>query len=124
MYGKAQLREDFIGFIDASSDVTADSLSSAILSAIQSIGIDVRLCHGQDNDGASAMSGYLNGVQAIIRKSYPLALYTHCANHCLSLALNNTYTVPIIRHSRGLITVLLIFFQSFCTAQSLVKENT
>ena len=41
MHGKEQLREDFIGFIDVSSDVTADSLSSAILSVIQSTGIDV-----------------------------------------------------------------------------------
>ena len=54
MHGKAQLREDFIGFIDVSSDVTADSLSSAILSVVQSTGIDVGFCHGQDYDGASA----------------------------------------------------------------------
>ena len=41
VYGKAQLREDFIGFIDVSSDVTANSLSSPILRVIQCTGIDV-----------------------------------------------------------------------------------
>ena len=107
MYGKAQLREDFIGFINASSHVTANSLSSAILSVIQSTGTDVGFCHGQGYDGASAMSGYLNEVQAIIRKSYPLALYTHYANHCLYLAFNKACTLPIIRNSLGVITELV-----------------
>jgi hypothetical protein len=76
-YGRPQLREDFVGFIDVSSDLTADGLSSAILHVVQSVGIDLGFCHGQGYDGASSMSGRLNGVQAIIRKSYPLALYHH-----------------------------------------------
>ena len=75
--GRPQLREDFVGFVDVSSDVTADGLSTAILNMVQSVGIDAGFCHGQGYDGASAMSGHLRGVQAIIRHSYPLALYTH-----------------------------------------------
>ena len=109
VYGKAQLRDDFIGFSDVSSDVTANSLSSAILRVIQSTGIHFGFCHGQGYDGASAVSGHLNEVQAIIRKSYPLALYTHCANHCLNLSLNKACTVPIIRNSLSVITELVIF---------------
>ena len=109
------MREDFIYFIGVSSDVTADSLSSAILNVIQSTGIDVGFCHGQGYDGAAAMSGHLNGVQAIIRKSYPLALYTHCANHCLNLSLSKACILPIIRNSLGAIT------ESFYTAQSLAR---
>ena len=82
MYDKAYLREDFIGFIEVSSYYfTADSPSSAILSVIQSTGIDAGFYHGQGYDGDSAMSGHLNGVQAIIRKSHRLALSTHYVNH-------------------------------------------
>ena len=76
MHSKVQLRD----FIDVSSDVTAHSLLAAILSVIQSTGIDFGFATGK------AMSGHLNGVQDIIMKSYPLALYTHCVNHCLNLA--------------------------------------
>ena len=120
MYGKAQLREDFIGFINVLSDVTADSLSSAVLSVIPSTGTDVGFYHGQGYDGVSAMSDHLNGVRAIIRKSYPLAWYTYCADHCLNLALSKACTVPIITNSLGAITELMIF-QSLCTAQSLAR---
>ena len=118
VYGGAQLTEDFI---DVSSDVTA--VSSVILNVIPSTGIDVGFCHGQGYDGASTMSGHLNGVQAIKKKSYPLALYTHCANHCLNLALNKACTLPINRNSLGVITELVIIFQSLCTTQSLGKGN-
>ena len=104
------MREEFNGVIDVSSGVTADSLSSAILSAIQSTVIDAGFCSGRDYDGASAMSGHLNGVQAIISKSYPLALYTHCANHCLNLVLSKVCTLPIIKNSHGAITELMKFF--------------
>ena len=34
-----------------------------------------------------------------VRRSYPLALYTHCAIYGLSLALSKAYTVPIVRNS-------------------------
>ena len=121
MYGKAQLREDFIGFIDVSSDVTGNSLSSAILIVIQSTGIDAWFCHGEGCDGASAMSSQLRGVQAIIRKFYPLALYTHCANHCLNLALNKACTLPIIRNSLGVITESVNFFNDSAQRSHLLK---
>ena len=123
MHGKAHLREDFIGFIDVSSDVTADSLSSAILNVIQSTGTDVAFCHLQGYDGASAMSGHLNGVQAIIRKSYSLALLTHCANHYLNRVLSEACTLPIIRNSLGAITELMIFFNHSAQRSHLLEDT-
>ena len=122
-YDCPQLREDFVGFVDVSSDLTADGLSSAILQLVQSVGIDLGFCHGQGYDGASAMSGRLNGVQAIIRKSYPLALYTHCASHCLNLALGKACTVPIIRNSLGAVTELVSFFSHSAQRCRLLEET-
>jgi Domain of unknown function (DUF4371) len=79
-----QLREDFVGFVDVSSDVSAAGLAKSILDVLMSAGIDIQYCYGQGYDGASTMSGHLNGVQTIIRKECPLAIYTHCASHCLN----------------------------------------
>lgn len=39
----------------------------------------------QSYDGASVMSGKLNGVQAKIKELYPSAIYTHCMAHRLNL---------------------------------------
>ena len=41
----------------------------------------------QTYDGASVMSGHINGVQAIVRQEYPFAHFVHCAAHRLNLAL-------------------------------------
>ena len=41
----------------------------------------------QTYDGASVMSGHLNGVQALIRQEYPFAYFVHCAAHRLNLVL-------------------------------------
>jgi len=105
-YGKPQLREDFVGFDDVSADVTA---ADTILIVLKSAGIDVRYCYGQGYDGASTMAGHLGGVQAIIRKECPLALYTHCASHCLNLALSNACSVPAVRNCLGTVTELVSF---------------
>ena len=48
--------------------------------------LDPSKMHGQAYDGASNMSGKISGAAAGIQSQYPLALYTHCASHCLILA--------------------------------------
>ena len=44
-------------------------------------------CYGQAYDGASNMSGYINGVSAQIQECEPKALYVHCLAHCTNLCL-------------------------------------
>jgi hypothetical protein len=36
---------------------------------------------GQTYDGASVMSGHINGLQSKIIEAYPLAIFTHCYAH-------------------------------------------
>ena len=38
-------------------------------------------------DGASVMSGHINGVQTLVRREYPFAHIVHCAAHRLNLVL-------------------------------------
>lgn len=46
-------------------------------------------CQGQAYDGASNVSGHLNGVAAQIQKDVPSALFVHvhCLAHCINLTL-------------------------------------
>jgi hypothetical protein len=45
---------------------------------------------GQGYDGASNMSGRLNGVGARIADEYPAAIYVHCNKHCLQLCVQDS----------------------------------
>lgn len=47
----------------------------------------------QSYDGASVMSGELNGVQKIIKETYPLANYIHCYAHQLNLIMTSACSV-------------------------------
>ncbi|CAH2011508.1 unnamed protein product [Acanthoscelides obtectus] len=47
----------------------------------------------QSHDGASVMSGELNGVQKIIKETYPLANYVHCYAHQLNLIMTSACSV-------------------------------
>ncbi|CAH1997050.1 unnamed protein product [Acanthoscelides obtectus] len=47
----------------------------------------------QSYDGASVMSGELNGVQKIIKETYPLANYVHCYAHQLNLIMTSACSV-------------------------------
>jgi len=51
-----------------------------------------------DKVGAASMSGNFRGVQAIVKKSYPKALYTHCVSHSLNLCLSDAAKTQAIRN--------------------------
>ena len=63
---------------------------------------------GQTYECAANMAGRLQGVQAILRKERPLAMYCHCGPDCVNLV----YCVasPIVRDSMGLVHELGGFF--------------
>ncbi|CAG9764413.1 unnamed protein product [Ceutorhynchus assimilis] len=50
-------------------------------------GVLMENCVGQAYDGASVMSGHLKGVQTLFKKEVPSAVYVHCYNHVLNLAI-------------------------------------
>lgn len=68
-----KIREDFLQFVEV-KDVTGQALSTTIFQCLKDIGLEVKYLVGQGNDGAAAMSGRFNGVQAHIRKYHPMAL--------------------------------------------------
>ncbi|XP_076308512.1 zinc finger MYM-type protein 1-like [Tachypleus tridentatus] len=78
--------ERFIGFSDVSVDRTADGLFSHVVDIAKEFEIENKLV-GQTYDGASVMSGHMNGLQKKVLYKYPLAIFAHCYAHGLNLVL-------------------------------------
>ena len=65
--------------------------------------LDPSKMHGQAYDGASNMSGKISGTAARIQSQYPLALYIHCASHCLILAVDASFPNRSVRNMIGVV---------------------
>ena len=106
------IREDFLAFIQL-TELNGLALADVILHLIAEFGLRVSKLRGQGYDGAACMSGRMQGVQAHIKKVAPLALYTHCSNHCLNLVICKACTsIPSIRNMLGAVSEICRFFSS------------
>uniref|UniRef100_A0A915KYZ5 DUF4371 domain-containing protein n=1 Tax=Romanomermis culicivorax TaxID=13658 RepID=A0A915KYZ5_ROMCU len=76
---------------------------------MNTLGFDFKNLVAQGYDGAAAMSGHLNGVQAEIRRQYPQAVYVHCASHCLNLVLSKASQMPSIRNAISIMNDIVNF---------------
>jgi hypothetical protein len=89
--------EAFLGLYQT-ANTTADAITSLILDSLTRFGLSLDNLRGQCYDGAANMSGINKGVQAKLSEKQPLAVYVHCANHSLNLALQDTTkSVQLIR---------------------------
>ena len=66
--------------------ITGVVLAQAILQWLTAHGLSPLDMRGQCYNGASNMSGARSGCMSLIQKEAPLAMYFHCAAHCLNLA--------------------------------------
>lgn len=90
-------KEYFIGLYET-SNTTGEVLSKLILDALQRLGLDITNLRGQCYDGAACMSGKYSGVQAKLLSLERRAIFVHCKNHGLNLALQDVVkTIPMIR---------------------------
>lgn len=67
----------------------ADTLTSVVKDCLIRFSLPISQCRGQAYDGASNMSGHLNGVAAQIEKDVPAALFLHYFAHCTNLCLQS-----------------------------------
>ena len=65
----------------------SNTLTSVLKDCLIRFCLPISQCRGRAYDGASNMSGHLNGVAAQIEKIVPAALYLHCFAHCTNLCL-------------------------------------
>ncbi|XP_077972701.1 zinc finger MYM-type protein 1-like [Styela clava] len=102
--------ERFTGLVEMDS-VSAESISSNILTHVSGIGVDLQKLVGQGYDGATTMAGHVSGVQKRIRNKYMRAIFVHCASHCLNLVINDQSNVAIIRSTCDIIHETIRFFR-------------
>ena len=81
--------ERFVGFTDVSADRTALGLFRHVVRVVEDFQIQDKLV-GQTYDGASVMSGHINGLQRKVHDKYPLAIFTHCYAHVLNFVLQQS----------------------------------
>ena len=78
--------ERFLGFYSTPT-TDAEALYNLLKSLIESFKLSLKCLVGQGYDGAATMSGNKSGVATRISKDFPVAMYVHCHNHKLNLAL-------------------------------------
>lgn len=107
---KYAVREDFLKFVPV-TDLRGASLATVLLQSLNDVGLDLKKMRGLGFDGAANMSGAFNGCAAKINEQYTNALYVHCANHSLNLALSHSCSVPDIKNCIGTLKSVITFFR-------------
>lgn len=85
---KCQPVEHLIG-LQRLLSVTSEAIFNSLSLQISNLNIEWRSVIAVCFDGASAMSGKFNGVQAKVKELNPNISYVHCYGHCLNLVLVN-----------------------------------
>jgi hypothetical protein len=118
--GSAQ--QYFLGFYQCASQ-TAVSLEKFVLDTLEQLQIPLHLCRGVNFDGASNMSGRLNGLQARICRLVPKAIYFHCAAHRLNLVVVSAcHCVREAVNFFGIVQSVYNFIACAPTRQALYEE--
>ncbi|XP_023028632.2 52 kDa repressor of the inhibitor of the protein kinase [Leptinotarsa decemlineata] len=105
------VKEDFLCFVHVET-TTGEYLANTIVATLQNLGIDCNNMIGQGYDGAAAMKGSFKGVQSVIKKTYPEALYVHCCSHSLNLALCHSCNLPAVRNCIGTAKSIATFLKA------------
>ena len=119
--GMPYVREEFLGFVPV-EDRTAEGIASQILSVCEEYGLNLDKLIGQGYDGCSAMAGKEGGVQAIIRRQYPKALFVHCSSHRLNLVINDVNKVSEVRNVVGTVKAIIHFFRESSQRRKLIPN--
>ena len=118
---KCDIREEFVQFSKLSR-ITGSAMASVVLSDLEKLNLDVCNVRGQGYDGASNMSSSRVGLQAIIKEEAPLAVYTHCAGHCLNLVIGHSCDLPVIRNVIDKVKSTFLFFDNSPKRSKLLSQ--
>ena len=98
--GKHYVREDFLSFVNADKGTNAEAWTTKFLEALNNLGLPLDEMRAQGYDGASVISGHVNGVQARIKQQNRKAVYIHCRAHVLNLCIVHSSKLPLIRNMK------------------------
>ena len=116
------IREDLVSFLECSGGITGQALADMLLGFFTKYGLDPTNLRGQAYDGAGKMAGRVKGTAACIGYSFSLALYVHCASHCLNLAVVSLFEEVAVRNMIGIVNRILMFFIAHPKRQRKLEE--
>ena len=101
--------EDFMCFLPITY-FTGKGIATTFIDFLKTSGLDCTNFFGQGYDGAKSVSGEFHGTQSVIRQTYPLALYSHCAAHSFNLAVSSACNTTAIKNNLGVLQNIHSFF--------------
>ncbi|CAH1111841.1 unnamed protein product [Psylliodes chrysocephalus] len=103
---------------------TAEAITDTLFQELTNMGLSLEKLRGQGYDGTANMSGAFKGVQALIRKEQPLALYryTHCFKHSLNLAVCKSCDLSAINISMGIVGSVSTFLSGSAKRVNMLNE--
>ena len=78
--------------------LSGKAFAETVLNGIANLTLDIRNCLGQGYDGASSVSGYINGLSAQILRINEKAIYTHCHSHRLNLIVAASCNIQTVKN--------------------------
>ena len=116
------VREDLVCFTECDTGTSGHALAEKITCTLEGYGLDLSNLRGQAYDGAGNMAGVVNGAAAIITAQHPLAMYLHCASHCLNLTVVKSLEVTSIRNMMGIVGRVYQFFAAHPKRQGALEK--
>lgn len=116
------IREDLVSFLECSGGISGQALADTLLDFFTKHGLDPTNLHGQAYDGAGNMAGRVKGTAARIMSSFPLALYVHCASHCLNLAVVSSLEEVAVCNMIGIVNQVSTYFFAHPKRQRKLEE--
>ena len=115
------IREDLVSFLECDSGFTGKELADKMMGFVRN-NLNPSKMRGQAYDGASNMSGKIRGAAARIQFQYPLAFHTHCASHCLNLAVVASFEDRSVHNMIGIVKRLSLYFSAHPKRQKKLEE--
>jgi hypothetical protein len=103
-----RIRKNFLQFVPV-TNISGKCLAQVLLECLRNLRINLNLFRSQGYDGVTAMRWLFNGVQAIIKQFYSLALFIHCCSHLLNLTISDACDVKSNCNTAGIIQTLEVF---------------
>ena len=107
------VKESFVGFIHCNTSLTGEDLSNTILKEIESLGLSMDDCIGQEYDGAGAIEGSEKSVASHISQRYPSAIYIHCYSHIQNLCVMKCIKIEQVQSMFEYCHTISEFFNNF-----------
>ncbi|XP_074270944.1 uncharacterized protein LOC141594855 [Silene latifolia] len=117
------LRERFFTVVSV-TDTCSQTLMDKIIMVFAQYNLQLENIRGQGYDGASNMSGQINGLQALFQTECPYAYYVHCFAHRLQLSLNAAAKgVHDVWQFFSTLTMIVNFVDSSAKRHSMLKAR-